>query len=84
MHKKFKTSGTHKYINICSFEKYRVDDYKKIILTQLFFKNHAIFDNLNTANSHFYQKIMTVTDKIVHSKTKRVKENTKKWFNVEV
>ena len=83
MHKKFKTSGTHKYINICSFEKYRVDDYKKIF-TQLVFKNNAIFDNLNTANSHFYQKIMTVTDKIVHSKTKRVKENTKKWFNVEV
>ena len=62
---KFKTSDIHKHINFCSFEKYRDDDYKKI-LAQLVFKNYTIFDNLNTANSHFFQKIMAVIDKIVH------------------
>ena len=76
---KFKTGGVHKYINFLSLKKYRIDDYKKS-LGQLVFANYEIFDNVNAAYSDFFQKIMTVINKIAPFETKRVKENTQKWF----
>ena len=62
---------------------YRVDDHKKS-LGQLVFPNYEIFDDINAAYLDFFQKIMTVIDKIAPFKTKRVKGNTQKWFDGEV
>ena len=62
---------------------YRVDDYKKS-LGQLVFPKYEIFDDVNAAYSDFFQKIMTVIDKITPFKTKRVKGNTRKFFDGEV
>ena len=36
---------------------------------------------VNAAYSDFFQKIMTVIDKIAPFKTKRVKGNIQKWFD---
>ena len=74
---KFKTGGLQKYINFRSLKNYRVDDYKKSI-GQLVFPNYEIFDDVNAAYSDFFQKIMTVIDKIAPFKTKRAKGNTQK------
>ena len=57
---------------------YGVDDCKKG-LGQLFFANYEF-----SAYSNFFQKIMTVIDKIAPFKTKRVKGNAQKWFDGEV
>ena len=62
---------------------YRADDYKKS-LGQLVFPNYEVFDDVNAAYSNFFQKIMTVIDKIAPFKIKRVKGNTQKWFDGEV
>ena len=59
---------------------YRVDDYKKS-LGQLVFPNYKIIDDVR---EDFFQKIMTVIDKIALFKTKQVKGNTQKWFDGEV
>ena len=37
----------------------------------------------NAAYSHFFQKIMTVIDKIAPFKAKRVKGDIQKWFDGE-
>ena len=62
---------------------YKADNYKKS-LGQLFFLNYEIFDDANAAYSHFFQKIMTVIDKIAPFKAKRVKRDIQKWFDGEV
>ena len=80
---KFKTGGVHKYINFHSLKKYRVDDHKKS-LGQLVFLNYKIFDNVNALYLDFFQKIMTVTDKIAPFKNKQVKVNIQKWFDGKV
>ena len=79
---KFKTGGVHKCINFCSSKNYRVN-YKKC-LVQLIFPNFEIFDNVNAAYSDFFQKIMTVTDKVTPFRTKQGKGNIQKWFDGEV
>ena len=63
-------------------KKYRVDDYNKS-LGQLVFLNYEIFDDVSAVYSEFFQKIMTVIDKIA-LKAKWVKGNTQKWFDGEV
>ena len=80
---KFKTDGVQKYINFLSLKSYKADDHKKS-LGQLFFLNYEIFDDANAAYSHFFQKIMTVIDKIAPFKAKRVKRDIQKWFDGEV
>ena len=64
-------------------KKYRVDDHKKS-LGQLVFLNYKIFDNVNALYSDFFQKIMTVTDKIAPFKNKQVKVNIQKLFDGKV
>ena len=61
---------------------YRLDDYEKSF-GQLVFSNYEICDGINAAYSDFFQKIMTVINKIAPFKTKRVKANTQKWFHGE-
>ena len=62
---------------------YRVDDFKKS-LRQLVFPNYETFDDINAAYVDFFQKIMTVIDKIAPFKIKQEKGNTQKWFDGEV
>ena len=60
---------------------YTADYYKKT-LKQVDFPNYE--NDVNEAYSNFFQKLMTVTDKIAPYKDKRVKGNTQKWFDGEV
>ena len=48
------------------------------------FQTTKFWTNVNAAYSDFFQKIMTVIDKIVSFKAKRVNGNTQKWFDGEV
>ena len=80
---KCKTGGVLQYINFRSLKNYRADDHKKS-LGQVVFPNYEIFDDVNAVCSDFFQKIMTVIDKINRFKTKQVKGNTQKWFDREV
>ena len=59
-------------------------DYYKETLKQVDFPNYEIFGDVNEAYSNFFQKLMTVIDKIAPYKSKRVKGNTQKWFDGEV
>ena len=80
---KFKTGGVQKYIHFRSLKNYRVDDYKKS-LGQSVFPNYEIFGDVDAAYSDFFQKIMTVIDKVAPFKTGLVKGNTQKWFDGDV
>ena len=42
------------------------------------------FDDVYGADPNFFHMIMTVTDKIAPYRNKRLKGNTKKWFDREV
>ena len=78
-----KTGGIHKYLNFHSFKNYTVDSYKEG-LKQLDFPNYETFDDINFTYSTFFQKIMTVIDKIAPYRNKQIKGNTQKWFDSEV
>ena len=77
------TSGTHKYLNFRSLKNYAVDYFKEA-LKQVDFPNYENFGDINEAYSNFFQKLMTVIDKIAPYKCKRVTGNTQKWFDGEV
>ena len=51
---------------------------------QVDFPNYQSFGDVNEAYSNFFQKLMTVIDKIAPYKSKQVKGNTQKWFDGEV
>ena len=51
---------------------------------QVDFPNYESFGDVNEAYSNFFQKLMTVIDKIAPYKSKQVKGNTQKWFDGEV
>ena len=59
-------------------------DYYKEALKQTDFPNYENFGDVNEAYSNFFQKLMTVIDKIAPYKSKRVKGDTQKWFDGEV
>ena len=42
------------------------------------------FDDVNGADSNFFEKIMTVIDKITPYRNQRIKRNIQKWFDSEV
>ena len=73
----------HKYLNNRSFKSYTVDSYNEA-LKQLAFPNYETFDDVNGTHCSFFQKIMTVIDKIAPYRNKRIKGNTQKWLNDEV
>ena len=79
---RIKTGGAHKYLNFCSLKNYTADYYKEA-LQQVDFPNYESFGDANEAYSNFFQKLMTVIDKIAPYKSKRVKGNTQKWFDDE-
>ena len=80
---KIKTGGDHKYLNFRSLKNYTADYYKET-LKQVDFPNYENFGDVNEAYSNFFQKLMTVIDKIAPYKSKQVKGNTQKWFDGEV
>ena len=45
------------------------------------FPNYENFININEAYSNFIQKLTSVIDEIAPCKTKRVKGNSKEWFD---
>ena len=69
---KIKT-GAHKYWNFLSLKSYTADYYKEA-LQQIDFPNYENFDDLNETYSNFFQKLMTVFDKIAPYKSKRAKD----------
>ena len=81
---RLKTGVIHKYLNFRLFKNYTVNSYKDA-LKQLGFPNCEILDGVNDgAHSNFSQKIITAIDKIAPHRSKRIKENTQKWFYSEV
>ena len=80
---KIKTGVVHKNITFRLFKKYTFDVYKDA-LKKLNFTNYKLFNDVNEAYSNFFQKIKTVIDNIAICKTKRVKTNTQKRFDVEI
>ena len=78
-----KTDGIQKSLNFLSFKNYTVDCYKEA-LNQLNLLNYETFNDVNFAFSNFFQKIMTVNEKIASSRNKQIKRNTRKWFDSKV
>ena len=70
-------------MNFLSFKNYTAES-DKVARKQLSFPNYETFDDVNEAYSNFFQKIMTVADKIGPYRNKWVKGNTQKWFYSEV
>ena len=66
---RLKAGGIHKYLNFCSFKKYTVNSYKEA-LTQFYVPNYETFDGDNGPYCNFFQKIMTVIDKIAPYRNK--------------
>ena len=80
---RIKTGGAHKHLNFRSLKNYTADYYKEA-LKQIDFPNYENFGDVNEAYSNFFQKLITVIEKIARYKSKRVKGNTQKWFDGEV
>ena len=55
---KIKTVGVHKHITFCSFKKYTLDDYKDA-LKKVNFPSYKLFNDVNEAYSHFFQKMVS-------------------------
>ena len=66
---RIKTGGAHKYLNFHSLKNYAADYYKEA-LKQVDFPNYTNFGDVNEAYSNFFQKLMTVIDKIAPYKSK--------------
>ena len=66
---RIKTGSTHKYLNFRSLKNYTADYYKEA-LKRIDFPNYENFDDDNEAHPNFFQKLMTVIDKITPYKSK--------------
>ena len=53
-------------------------------MVEINFPDYKNFDNVNDADSNFIQKLMEVIDKVVPVKNKRMKRNSKEWFDREI
>ena len=51
---------------------------------KVYFPNYENFSDVNKAYENFFQKLMSVIDKLAPFKTKRVKSNSQEWFHGEV
>ena len=76
---KTKTSF-HKQISVHSLKNYSTVTYEEA-LKKVKFPNYENFININEAYSNFIQKLTSVIDEIAPCKTKRVKGNSKEWFD---
>ena len=60
---RIKTGGDHKYLNFSSLKNYTIY-YNKETLKQVDFPDYENFGNVNDAYSNYFQKLMTIIDKI--------------------
>ena len=75
--------GTHKQIRYRSLKNYSADIYEEAIV-RVDFPNYRNFENINDAYSNFIQKLMRVIDLVAPIKSRRIKQNSQKWFDGEV
>ena len=73
-------TGSHKQISFHSLKNFSVVAYKEA-LKKVKYPNYENFININEAYSNFIQKITSVIDEVAPCKTKRVKGNSKEWFD---
>ena len=76
-------TGSHKQILFHPLKNYSIVAYEEA-LKKVKFPNYEKFININEAYSNFIQKLTSVIDKIAPCKAKRVKGNSKEWFDVAV
>ena len=75
--------GTHKQIRYHSLKNYSADIYE-VALVRVDFPNYRNFENINDAYCNFIQKLMRVIDLVAPIKSRRIKQNSQEWFDVEV
>ena len=66
--------------NFCSLKIYSIVAYEEA-LKKVKFPNYENFININEAYSNFIQKLTSVIDEKAPCKIKRVKGNSKEWFD---
>ena len=66
---RIKICGVHEYLNFCSLKNYTTN-YHKEALKQVDFPNHENVSDINEDYSNFFQKFMTVIDKIALKESK--------------
>ena len=71
---RLKTSVIYKYLNFRSFKNSTVGSDKEA-LKQLDFLNYKTFDDINGVYCNFFQKIMTIIDKITPYRHKQIQGN---------
>ena len=75
--------GGHKQITFRSFKNYTIDGYEKA-LVEINFPEYKNIVNVNDAYSNFIQKLMEVTDNVAPVKNRRIKKNSREWFDSEI
>ena len=73
-------TGSHKQISYRSLKNYSAVTYE-VALKKVKLPNYENVININEAYSNFIQKLTSVTDEMALCKTKRVKGNSKEWFD---
>ena len=73
-------TASHKQISFRSLKNYSAVTYEGT-LKKVKFPNYENSININEAYSNFIQKLTSVIDEIAPCKTKRVKGNSKEWFD---
>ena len=76
-------AGTHKQITLRSQKNYIAEAYKEA-LSKVYFPNFENAGEVNKAYQNFIQKLMSVTDKLVPFKTKRVKDYSQEMFDAKL
>ena len=66
---RIKAGGAHNYLNFRSLNNYTADYYKEA-LKQIDFPNYENFCDVNEAYSNFFQKLMTIINKVASYKSK--------------
>ena len=73
-------TASHKQISFRTLKNYSAVAHEEA-LKKVKFLNYESFINLNEAYSNFTQKLPSVIDEITPCKIKRVKGNSKEWFD---
>ena len=69
--------GSHKQMKFHSFKHHKVDLFEQKL-------SKLNFNDINEAYNDFIQKIMNVIDKVASMKERKVKQNSKEWFDGEI
>ena len=74
---------SHKQVQFCSLKHYTVDLFEQDLL-KLNFPNYQNHNEINEAYNDFIQKIMSIIDRVMPIKERRVKQNSREWFDGEI